>query len=621
MNDRLPASPSESPKPSAEDVCRLLAGELDRPSRPGHVALLVAASTMATVCGLMLATEVALPARTRVAFGVMIGIALSWVCFSVWTLTRRGVLLGKHRVVAAWMAVAFTSVFTSGALAIGWWSPRRGAWTPAVGLGAVLVVAAASLLVRARRRVAELTRRRAELERRLARSTASLCAGLLLLSFGRGVGEAQQPNTSGRLETKPATFVVSGQAIPVTEGRLTVPANRATAGGATLVLTFVRISSTASLPRAPIVFLAGGPGDAGTRAVQGMPRELLDQLLAVADVIAFDQRGTGRSQPTNPACPPGAMVPTDRVADPVAMLAVLRTRVESCLADAKRDGIDVLGLTTTESADDLEDLRRALGVPRLSFLAGSYGTHLALATARRYPASVERMVLAGVEGLDDTFKLPSRVDSVLATIAQRKRPSLLHDIRALRARLAARPGTFTFPTGQTIVLGEWDLQRWISESLDAVPKINAMLAGIAAMRDSNDLRALGRWALGYRVSRPLNLMNLAMDCASYASASRLARIRREAPTGLVGDAINFPLPNLCDAPSLPRLPEAYRDGWTADVPALLISGTFDGRTPVQNSEDAAHHLPRARSLVVDGASHALFREPEVTSALLAFFRE
>jgi pimeloyl-ACP methyl ester carboxylesterase len=146
-----------------------------------------------------------------------------------------------------------------------------------------------------------------------------------------------------------------------------------------------------------------------------------------------------------------------------------------------------------------------------------------------------------------------------------------------------------------------------------------MVSAVPALLDG-DYSALGRWALGHRIPKPLNLMNLAMDCASYASPGRLARIRSQAKTATLGDAINFPLPALCDLPGLPRLPAAYRAAVESRVPTLLISGTFDGRTPVQNAVDAARHLPNAESLVIDGASHALFREPETMPKILAFFR-
>ena len=209
---------------------------------------------------------------------------------------------------------------------------------------------------------------------------------------------------------------------------------------------------------------------------------------------------------------------------------------------------------------------------------------------------------------------------MLGEIAKAMQPTLVENLRTLSARMNAEPVRFTFPTGQVIVLGGWDLQRWVSESMDAVPKIRAMAAAIPRML-ADDFSELARWAVGYRRSRPLQLMHLAMDCASYASDPRLQRIALEARTSVLGDAMNHPLPDLCNVPGLPRLPDGYRDAWTSPVPALLIAGTLDGRTPVQNAVDVSRSLPHSKLLVINGASHALFREAEVNEAMLTFFRD
>lgn len=210
-------------------------------------------------------------------------------------------------------------------------------------------------------------------------------------------------------------------------------------------------------------------------------------------------------------------------------------------------GINVHGLTTPQNAGDVEALRGVLGAPSLQLLAGSYGTQLALALARRHPASVAAMALVGVEGPDGTFKLPSQVDSVLARIAAARRPALLNEVRALRRQLSTRPRRLALADGHTIALGEWDLQHWIAESLDTGREIAAMIEGVSAMM-GGDFVALARASLASRAPRPLNLTNLAMDCASYASPERLARIRSEAQTALLGNAINEPKMEVRDSP-------------------------------------------------------------------------
>jgi pimeloyl-ACP methyl ester carboxylesterase len=415
-----------------------------------------------------------------------------------------------------------------------------------------------------------------------------------------------------------STFRIGGgQDMPAEHGSLTVPANRARAESGTITVRYVRFRSKAARPGSPIVFLAGGPGDAATRAFAGMPRVFLDMLLETADVIAFDQRGTGTSEP-RALCPPGGPAPLDAPTDPHRMLATMRERVRDCIQAHTQSGVDVAGFTTEQNADDVEALRAALGVPRITLLAGSYGTHLALSVARRHPRSVDRMALFGIEGPDDTLKLPANVDTVLEEI-DREHPGLIESIRMLRKRLREQPWTKVLPNGQAVAVGEWDLQRRIAESLDTTREIASLASALPAMM-SGDYSDLVRWAIPFRAARPLNLMNFAMDCASFATPGRLKLIASQEAASVLGPAMNFPLPGLCDIEGLPRLTDSFRQPVVSDVPSLLVSGTWDGRTPPQDARAVASSLRAAQVVTVPKASHGLFQEPAAIDALRGFLR-
>jgi hypothetical protein len=145
---------------------RLLDAELSRPSRLGHVALLLVSMAMTVVVVSLWLTEPALPVRTRVAFGAMTVIGVAWMVFAGWVLTTRRVLLGRDNVVAGRLAVTFTAVFVAGALLVGYSAGGRAPFA-AAAIGVGLLGVAIALLVRARRRVAALTARRDALEREL----------------------------------------------------------------------------------------------------------------------------------------------------------------------------------------------------------------------------------------------------------------------------------------------------------------------------------------------------------------------------------------------------------------------------------------------------------------------
>ena len=147
-----------------------------------------------------------------------------------------------------------------------------------------------------------------------------------------------------------------------------------------------------------------------------------------------------------------------------------------------------------------------------------------------------------------------------------------------------------------------------------------MAVAVPRLRDG-DYEPLAVWTLRARLSQPVDLMNLATDCASYASAERLQQIRDEAGTSLLGDAMNFPKPALCDLPGLTRLHEAFRQPLLSNVPALLVVGSFDGRTPVANAHEVAQGMPNAQVLVVENASHSVMGHPEVLRQTVELFHD
>lgn len=427
------------------------------------------------------------------------------------------------------------------------------------------------------------------------------------------------------LSSDSITFALRDGARAGTITALRVPERRAARDARRITIRWIRFASTAAAPSAPIVFLAGGPGDAATRAFATMPTAFLDSLRAVGDVIAFDQRATGRSEPLLP-CGVDGQLPLDRVLTASARDSVALEVAQRCVAAIRARGVDVAGYTTAESVEDLESLRIALGVPALSLLGGSYGTHLGLAFARRYPARASRVVLAGVEGPDDTFKLPSRVDAAFEEVSRlaaadsafRDRPSLLALFDRLRVRLDG-DSVRVLLGGATVALGAWDLQRFVADALGDMRAIQQLPSQLYAF-DRGDWQLLARAAARLRQPRLGNAMNLLMNCASGASAARERQIRRERATARLGDVIDFPANIVCGQLDVPRLPDAFRSASPNPSRILMVSGSLDGRTPPANAESLLRQFPNARHLVIEYQSHSLMGDAAFAPAMLRYLR-
>lgn len=429
-----------------------------------------------------------------------------------------------------------------------------------------------------------------------------LSAGLLAVSLAATAGTDQSQQTPA-LEFEPIDFTTTdGRSVPAEQGSLQVPARRGVADSEPITLRFVRFPSTNPEPGHPIVYLAGGPGGAGTSAARGARFRMFEALREVADVIAFDQRGTGLSDRL-PSAPGFWGVSTSEPVERAELEAVIEQYAARCAAYWLEQGVDLAGFQTEESADDLEDLRKALGAEQLQLVAISYGTHLALATLRRHPQSIARVVLAGTEGPDHTVKPPSQQQALLEEIARRVQldprareqyPDFLGDLREVleRARKDPLAGVFT----------EFDVQRWVAGMLRG-PASFADLPQRVSELAAGDHSALQTSLRSLRFGG-LRAMSAAMDAASGISEPRRLRIEREASECLLGDAINFPYGPMRAGLDVPDLGEGFRAPLRSSVPALFLSGTLDGRTPPENAEETRAGFTHSVHWILDGAGHS-----------------
>src|SRR5688572_30549284 len=68
----------------------------------------------------------------------------------------------------------------------------------------------------------------------------------------------------------------------------------------------------------------------------------------------------------------------------------------SCADRLADDGVDLAGYTLPQRVDDLEAARVALGYDRIDLLSESAGTRTAMIYSWRYPQSIHRSVMIGV---------------------------------------------------------------------------------------------------------------------------------------------------------------------------------------------------------------------------------
>jgi pimeloyl-ACP methyl ester carboxylesterase len=375
--------------------------------------------------------------------------------------------------------------------------------------------------------------------------------------------------------------------------------------------------------------VAGGPGQGSAGAFDlGEPEnaEYMRQLLPGYTLVAFDNRGTGRSGLIS--CP-GLQATLIGTAEQFAALA--------------RDCATIIGPTrefyaTRDHAEDVEAVRRALGFKQIGLFGVSYGTKLSLAYALAHPTAVERLLLDSVvePSYPDPFyrnvlhELPDVLRQFCAGSRCRGATSdFAGDVVALANQLEARPvqGRVIAPGGALRMVrmtGE-DL-IWLLIDADLSPGLAASApAVVRAARSGNTRPLLRLFDLHLRTAQiptdDLSFgLNAATNCAdggfpwapSTPPAERRAAIEAaiaQLPPGSFGAfgdwAARLGTAFFCEQWPAPAGTAPLGAGPLPNVPVLAVNGGFDIRTPTANAVAVVSRFPQGRLVVVPGVGHSV----------------
>ena len=390
-----------------------------------------------------------------------------------------------------------------------------------------------------------------------------------------------------------------------------------------------------------VVAMNGGPGGASTKLGAFPVAGLFSGLLARRDLLLVDQRGTGQSGAID--CPT-----LQATAPQVLPSRGLRAAVGAC---ARRLGWRANLYGSGAAADDLDAVRKALGIARIDLYGLSYGTFLAQAYAARYGAHLRSLILDSAypaRGMDiwerdnaRAFRFGIRLVCLRDAVCRAARRDPVADLRraAERLRRHAISGTVTTGAGRRVRV-RLDASALTGMAYDAggfaVPQLyeqldaasRALLAG-----DTTPLLALyvDTLALPAPASDWSNGLYAAVTCHDYPvpfdrAASipmrdtELARARgRLAPASFapftVADWLSAPIEPAnylgCiewPSPSTNDPPIPVHARFPA-VPTLVLAGDLDTSTALPTARALARRFPRAQFVSFANATHVLLITP------------
>jgi pimeloyl-ACP methyl ester carboxylesterase len=215
-------------------------------------------------------------------------------------------------------------------------------------------------------------------------------------------------------------------------GFVRVPWDRSTPNSPPADLAYVLLKATGKSPRpAAIVHVAGGPGAGSTlrESVLELGKRYAS-LREEYDIVLYDQRGMGNSQPffacAEPDEPTLATL-SDTLAESLGRQPTAdEQRAAFCAHTTAAQGYPASLLSTATSAADLVDLLEVLDYPAYTLYGVSYGTRLLMALMHFFPnlPTVRSIVL------DSPYPLPEDTVNQLMASSEREFPELFHQLLA-----------------------------------------------------------------------------------------------------------------------------------------------------------------------------------------------
>jgi pimeloyl-ACP methyl ester carboxylesterase len=418
-----------------------------------------------------------------------------------------------------------------------------------------------------------------------------------------------------------------------------VPEDRSAESGSehTVWLHVAIIHSTSETPEPdPIVYLGGGPGGYVSEYSFGIGR-MFDNINRSRDVIVFDQRGVGLSQPSLDCPEVDAYVLEMLDENPTLEEERRRSQevYQACHDRLVAQGINLSAYNSAENAADLDAIRRALGYDEWNLYGVSYGTRLALTAIRDHPEGIRSVVLDSAVPLqaDLLAEIGPNAERAMDLLFERcaadaacdsAYPELETVFFDLVARLNAAPITFRVEPYDVLMDGD-DLIGVLRQLLyisEVIPDLPKMLYDIDQQRYDD----LAYW-LGFLIFDSETFsegMYASVQCAEevpfHASGEAEAMLENIDPR--LRDYFTASLDDyaaLCDTWDVPPADAIENDAVISGIPTLVLSGDYDPITPPEWGQRAAAGLENVFYVEFPGLGHGVFGDRSCARKIVEAF--
>lgn len=433
----------------------------------------------------------------------------------------------------------------------------------------------------------------------------------------------------------------------VTCGWLTVPEDRNNPdNGQTIRLHVAIFASDSDNPAPdPIVYLEGGPGGEILEALPLVFEMRFAPYLANHNLIMFDQRGTGYSEPSL-ACPEYTELGYELLEQDITPAEAAQQSMDMLLACRDRlanEGVNLAAYNSAASAADLNDLRIALGYDEWNVWGISYGTRLAQTVMRDYPEGVRSVILDSSYPLEvnlltdtpenvarafDVFFAGCAADPACAEAYPDLETLFFDTVAQLNAEKIVLPVS-NLLTGDSYnaifygdsLIGVLFQSLYATEIIPELPKliaeVNAGEYDTLALVLSSFLSNSDFFSAGMQYSVQCNEENGFTTAeeitAAQAAQPELEPMFRDDPT-LGPNALL-----ICEQWGADTAVPLENEPVTSDIPTLILAGEYDPITPPAWGEQVQANLSNATFYEFPGTGHGVSLTGECAISVVESF--
>ena len=266
--------------------------------------------------------------------------------------------------------------------------------------------------------------------------------------------------------------------------------------------------------------------------------------------------------------------------------------------------VDLRGYSILECIEDVNELRKLLSYEKITLCGQSFGSQWSFGIMKKYPNTIQRALLTGIEPLNNSYDMPSHVFNAIKriwkSINKDKRfeaylpPGGMEEAaEAVIKRLNSEPiKIFANDESRPIrIIGPDDFPWW-----DPAAILELYHGQYEGWVSSRVLRVI-----------PKTLIQPLIDSSLGTTPNRRSKLWNDPATRFLSRSNFAPLMATAEIWPSQDVGDDFRTPSECTIPVVLINGDWDTKTPIENMYEIASYFKNSRQITIHQAGHGTMK--------------